>query len=225
MLTTYTKDASSAAKACVIWLHGLGADGANMMGVADVFPPGLPIKHVFVDAQIRPVTLNNHIPMRAWYDITGLTLLDREDRHGILQSEQQIEEIIQNEIVNQGFKRTQIYLAGFSQGGAMALFMGMRAQEALGGVMSLSSYLPLHAECLRGNQLSLPIFMAAGSLDQVVLPTWTKAGYDFVKARGYTQVTWKEYRMEHLMCMEEITDVACWLEKHITLAAMPGETL
>lgn len=225
MLTTYIKDAHQPAQACVIWLHGLGADAANMRSVADAFPESvLPIRHVFVDAPMRPVTLNNHMMMRAWYDITGLTLQDREDREGILQSEQMIADIIAEQVAH-GFTRKQIYLAGFSQGGAIALLTAMRMRQPLGGVLALSSYLPLQAECSQGDQLALPIFIAAGSLDQVVSPNWTKLSYEFVKARGFTQVTWKEYRMEHSICMEELTDIGHWLKKHITLAMAQGETL
>ncbi len=223
MLKTYIKESHQPAQACVIWLHGLGADATNMMGVANAFPESvLPIRHVFVDAPLRPVTLNNHMTMRAWYDITGLTLDDREDKKGILQTEQMISEVIAAQVAK-GFTLNQIYLAGFSQGGAMALFTAMRTRERLGGVLALSSYLPLQAECTQGDQLALPIFIAAGSLDQVVSPNWTKLSYDFVKARGFTQVTWKEYRMEHSISMEELNDIGHWLKKHITLAAVQGE--
>ena len=223
MLTTYVKDSHQPAQACIIWLHGLGAEAANMMGVREAIPDSiLPLRHVFVDAPMRPVTLNNQMVMRAWYDITGLTLADREDKEGILDSEQRIAEIIATQVA-QGFPRSKIFLAGFSQGGAVALFTAMRLREPLGGVLALSSYLPLHAECQLGHQFSLPIFMAAGRFDQVVSLDWTKLSYDFVKARGFKQVTWKEYAMEHSICLDELNDIGIWLKQHISAASKQGE--
>lgn len=225
MLKTYTKEPDRPAIACVIWMHGLGADAANMMGVADVFPDSAtPIRHVFVDAPIRPVSLNNNMPMRAWYNLSGLTLQDRDDREGILQSEQEIETIIAEQLT-QGFQPNQIYLAGFSQGGAMALFIGLRAQHALGGVIALSAYLPQQADCLVGGCLSLPIFMAMGTLDPIVIPAWTKLSYDFVLSRGFHQVCWKEYNIEHTICIQEIVDLSRWLEAQITTTIDSGDRL
>jgi phospholipase/carboxylesterase len=168
VLTTYIKESHQPAQACVIWLHGLGADAANMMGVADAFPESfLPIRHVFVDAPLRPVTLNNHMTMRAWYDITGLTLEDREDKEGILQSEQMILEIIAEQ-VSKGIALNQIYLAGFSQGGAIALFIAMRTRLQLAGVLALSSYLPL--------QVGPTYFYSSGVLRSSCLSKLDKIG-------------------------------------------------
>jgi phospholipase/carboxylesterase len=203
------------AQACVIWLHGLGASGADMRGVVDELPPlAVPVRHVFVDAPVRPITLNNHMHMPAWYDVTGFTLQDREDREGILASERAIDDIIAAQIA-QGFQPQQIYLAGFSQGGAMALLMGLRTQRNLGGVLALSAYLPLQKECVAPKHANLPIFMAMGTLDQVVMPAWTKLSYDFLKSQGLTQIIWKEYAMGHSICMEEVRDISGWLQTQI----------
>ena len=215
VLNTYTDEPAQPAKACVIWLHGLGANGADMRGVVEAFPPiTMPIRHVFVDAPVRPVTINNHMPMPAWYDVTGLNLQDREDREGILASERAIDDIISAQIAR-GLGPQQIYLAGFSQGGAMALFMGLRSQRTLGGVIALSAYLPLQKECAAPKHADLPIFMAMGTLDQVVMPDWTKLSYAFVKSQGCTQTIWKEYAMGHTICMQEVSDIAQWLQAQI----------
>lgn len=215
MLNTYTDEPQQPAQACVIWLHGLGSSGDNMRGVCQAFPPlTTPIRHVFVDAPVRPVTVNNHMMMPAWYDVTGLTLQDREDRVGILQSEQALDEIIAAQIAR-GMPANQIYLAGFSQGGAMALLIGLRTQYKLGGVLALSAYLPLQKECATSNHKSLPIFMAVGTADAVVVPAWTKLSYELVKSQGFTQIVWKEYAMEHMICMEEVMDIAQWLQTQI----------
>ncbi len=212
VLTTYTIEPSKPAKTCVIWLHGLGANGENMRGVVEALPEiNMAIRHVLVDAPIRPVTVNNRIPMRAWYDLTGFTLEDRDDREGILESESALSEIITAQM-QQGFQAQRIYLGGFSQGGAMALFTAMRTQYPLGGVLALSSYLPLQQECVASTNQSLPIFIAAGLSDQVVVPIWTKSSYEFVKKQGFSDIEYKEYPMEHTICIEEIRDVARWLQ-------------
>jgi phospholipase/carboxylesterase len=215
VLNIYTIDPQGDAQACVIWLHGLGANAADMRHVVEACPPiAAGIRHVFVDAPVRPVTLNNHMRMPAWYDVTGLTLQDREDKPGILQSEQAIHAIITAQITH-GIPSQHIYIAGFSQGGAMALFIGLRAQHQLGGIIALSGYLPLQNECIHPNHLTLPIFMAAGIHDQIVVPVWTKLSYDFIKAQGYMDVQWKEYAMEHTICLEEVNDIAQWLQTQI----------
>ena len=216
MLKIYTKESPSPAEACVIWLHGLGANAADMQAVVEALPIHGPIRHVFVDAPVRAITLNNHMMMPAWYDVTGLRLQDREDREGILASEQAIDDIISSQIAN-GLLSQQIYLAGFSQGGAMALLIGLRTQRQLGGILALSAYLPLQKECLSPKFKALPIFMAMGSADQIVMPDWTKLSYDFIKAQGFLKLTFKEYVMGHSICMEEVTDIAHWLQSQIKL--------
>lgn len=215
VLNTFTDEPEQPAQACVIWLHGLGSSGANMHGVLQAMPPmTIPIRHVFVDAPVRPVTLNNHMVMPAWYDVTGLSLQDREDREGILRSEQALHDVIATQIA-QGLAEPQIYLAGFSQGGAMALLIGLRTQLKLGGILSLSAYLPLQKECIASKHKDLPIFMAMGTEDPVVVPAWTKLSYEFVKSQGFKQIVWKEYAMEHTICFEEVRDIAQWLQTQI----------
>ena len=215
MLNTFTKEPSQSAQACVIWLHGLGSSAENMQGVLQALPLlPIPIRHVFVDAPVRPVTLNNRMLMPAWYDIRGMSLQDREDKEGILESMLAIEEIIAAQI-KQGMQSQQIYLAGFSQGGAMALLIGLRTEQNLGGVLALSAYLPLQNEAVNHQNKQLPIFMAMGTEDLVVLPQWTKLSYEFIKSQGFTQIVWKEYTMEHTICYEEVRDIAQWLHMQI----------
>jgi len=218
----YVKEPNQPAQACVIWMHGLGSDAQNMMGVADVMPSTVPLRHVFVDAPVRPVTLNNHMPMRAWYNIVGLKLMDREDREGILQSEKMILDVITGQLA-EGFTSKQIYLAGFSQGGAMALFIGLRSIAPLGGVIALSSYLPLISECEQALIPSTPIFMAMGEQDPIVLPSWTRQSYDWLLSQQFKHISWKQYPMEHIICIEEIRDLSHWLGEQVSLVTCGGE--
>jgi phospholipase/carboxylesterase len=225
VLNFHTIEPQKPAEACVIWLHGLGANGADMRGVVDAFPAmDVAIRHVFVDAPVRPVTLNNHMSMPAWYDLTGLTLQDRDDQVGILQSERALDEIIALQI-DQGFQPQKIYLAGFSQGGAMALFVGLRSQRPLGGIVALSAYLPLRRECSGGQHLTLPIFMATGLADPIVIPAWTKLSYDFVRSQRFSDTICKDYPMGHTICLEEIRDVSHWLQTKIQHSVKQGETI
>jgi len=215
-LNVYIKEPQQPAQACIIWMHGLGADAQDMAGVAEQLPLTVPVRHVFIDAPVRPVTLNNHMPMRAWYDIVGMKLTDREDRDGLLRSESMIRQIIENQLTD-GFKLSQIYLAGFSQGGAMALFTGLRSVAPLAGIITLSGYLPLAAECEQGlTNSSTPIFIAGGRFDPIVLPAWTKQSFDWLQSRGFQHVAWHEYPMEHSICAEEIRDLANWLTTQIS---------
>jgi phospholipase/carboxylesterase len=206
----YIKEPQQPAKACIIWMHGLGADAENMMAIAEQLNLKSSVRHVFLEAPVRPVTLNNFIPMRAWYDIIGLKLSDREDRIGITQSMQSIEKVIQEQCAT-GLKSNQIYLAGFSQGGAMALYAGLHIMPNIAGVVSLSAYLPLVRELDTPKHVNLPIFMAIGEHDQVVWPDWTKYAYDWLVEQNFTNVALHEYPMEHTVCIAELRDLSNWL--------------
>lgn len=216
MLNVYVKEPQQPAQACVIWMHGLGADANDMMGVANQLPVTLPVRHVFIDAPVRPVTLNNHMPMRAWYDIVGMKLTDREDHDGLMRSESMIRQVIDTQIT-EGFKSNQIFLAGFSQGGAMALFTGLRSPVPLAGIVTLSGYLPLSSECepaLLNN--TTPVFIAGGRFDPIVLPAWTKQSMQWLEAHGFKHIAWHEYSMEHNICAAEICDLANWLTAQLS---------
>ncbi len=214
-MNVYIKEPQQKAQACVIWMHGLGADAQDMAGLATQLPVTAAIRHVFLDAPVRPVTINNRMPMRAWYDIVGMKLTDREDRDGILQSEAMIRQVIDNQLA-EGFTSQQIFLAGFSQGGAMALFAGVQMDKPMAGIIALSSYLPLSTLCKISLDNQTPIFAAAGLYDPVVLPAWTKQSMELLKNQGFQQIAWHEYPMEHAICAEEMKDIAQWLDEKIT---------
>lgn len=214
-MSVYEKNPNDAARACIIWMHGLGSDAQNMMGIADAFPSTTAIKHVFIDAPIRPVAINNNIPMRAWYNIMGVKLTDREDKAGILESYQIIQNTIDTQI-QKGFQHKQIYLAGFSQGGAMALYAGLKNSDAIGGIISLSAYLPLVSDFSIIKNTNTPIFIALGEHDQVVQPAWTNASFKWLQDQGFTNLVLKKYPMEHSICIEEIRDLYNWITAQIS---------
>lgn len=215
MLNVRLKEPSSPAKACVIWMHGLGADAADMAGLAE-YPllANLPVRHVFIDAPVRPVTLNGGMSMRAWYDIIDTTLTGREDKPGVTQSHQHILAVIDAQLAA-GFRGEQIILAGFSQGGAMALYTALHCELPLGGVIALSSYLPLASDCQPVLAKTTPIFLALGQYDPMVLPDWTRKSERYLLDSGYDQLTSRQYPMEHAICLDEIEDIAAWLSLRI----------
>ena len=215
LLNVYVKDPQQEATACVIWMHGLGADAQDMAGLASQLPVTVAIRHVFMDAPVRPVTLNNGMPMRAWYDILGMALTDREDLEGIKQSEDLIRQVIDAQ-VTEGFRTEQIFLAGFSQGGAMALYTGLHTSLPLGGIIALSAYLPLAAACNATIAPHTPMFLAGGLYDPIVLPQWTKQSLEFLRQKDFKDITWHEYPMEHNICAEEVRDLGLWLTKQVT---------
>ena len=210
----YVKEPAQQPVACIIWMHGLGSDSANMRLMADQLRLNRSVRHVFLDAPIRPVTLNNYIPMRAWYDIVGLKLEDREDRVGINESMQRLEKVIHDQCAT-GLKHNQIYLAGFSQGGAMALYAGLHILPNLAGVISLSAYLPLVRELQTPQHTTLPIFMAIGEYDPVVLPAWTKYAFNWLLEQKFSNVALYEYPMEHTVCSSELRDISTWLNSQM----------
>jgi phospholipase/carboxylesterase len=210
--------ANAAATAAVIWLHGLGADGNDFVPLIPELrlPPSAAIRFVFPHAAVRPVTVNNGYSMRAWYDIKSLTPAGRDDEEGIRESAQRLQAYITRERV-QGIAAGRIVLAGFSQGGAMALYTGLRHDEALGGILALSTYLPLRtqlaAEAAPQNR-SVPILMCHGRQDPVVTMQFGAASRDALLAAGYG-VDWREYPMEHSLCPPEVADIAAWLKARL----------
>ncbi|KGP62475.1 carboxylesterase [Legionella norrlandica] len=209
------KEPLEKAQACVIWMHGLGADSSDMMGLAEQLTiQDMALRHVFLDAPSIPVTLNGGMVMPAWYDIHGLELVDKEDKEGIEQSELLIRKIIDAQL-NYGFKLHQIFLAGFSQGGAMALHTALHMSGRLGGIIALSAYLPLAKYNKPQMDKSTPIFMGAGQFDPLVLPKWTQQSKDWLLTKGYTEVSLYQYPMEHSICFEEIKDLSLWLNKQV----------
>lgn len=209
---------SGAPAGSIIWLHGLGADGHDFEPIVPELrlPEALPLRFVFPHAPVRPVTLNGGMAMRAWFDIYSLDAEGPVDETGIRESGALLDELIQRER-DRGIEPGQIVIAGFSQGGAIAMHSALRYPERLGGLMALSTYLPLQstfrAEVVDkmpvANQ-ELPIFMAHGSFDPVLPLAWGRQAADFVGAAGFT-IEWHEYPMAHAVCAEEIADIRSWL--------------
>jgi phospholipase/carboxylesterase len=204
-------------RAAVIWLHGLGADGHDFEPIVPELgmPAAAPgVRFVFPHAPLQPVTINGGAVMRAWYDVTGD---GRQDTAGIRASQVRLEELIARERAR-GVAASSIVLAGFSQGGAIALQAGLRHPERLAGILALSTYLPLPdtlaQEASEANR-DLPIFMAHGTQDPLTPLSWAKRSRDQLAALGYT-VEWREYPMPHSVCAEEIEDVGRWLRAVLT---------
>jgi phospholipase/carboxylesterase len=207
--------------AAVIWLHGLGADGYDFEPVVPELrlPAWLRVRFVFPHAPVRPVTLNMGMPMRAWYDILQLGG-GAEDAAGIRASQALVEGLVEREL-GRGVPARRVVLAGFSQGGAIALQTGLRYSERLGGILALSTYLPLAARLAAERSPAnrdLPIFMVHGTLDPMIPIARARESHAALQALGYA-VEWREYAMPHSVCAEEIADIAAWLLR--TLAPAP----
>jgi len=202
--------------AAVIWLHGLGADGFDFVPIVPELRlrAGLTPRFIFPHAPMRPVTINNGHTMRAWYDIVGISLAAREDEAGIRASEAIVRSLVQAQ-VEAGVAANRIVIAGFSQGGAIALQSALRYPERLAGVMALSTYLPLRAslasEAAAPNR-DVPILICHGRNDGVVPAALGETSRDGLTGAGYA-VEWKSYPMQHEVCREEIADIAGWLGK------------
>jgi len=199
-------------RAAVIWLHGLGADGHDFEPIVPELglrAAGRAVRFVFPHAPLQPVTLNGGAVMRAWYDVTSD---GRQDAAGVRSSQARIEALIARER-ERGIATASIVLAGFSQGGAMALQVGLRHPERLAGLLALSAYLPLPdtvaTESHAANR-DVPILMAHGTMDPVISLSWAARSRDHLGALGYA-VEWREYPMPHSVCAEEIEDVGAWL--------------
>ncbi|URL58629.1 carboxylesterase [Luteibacter flocculans] len=198
----------------VIWLHGLGASGDDFVPIVpELVDPSWPgIRFVFPHAPVRPVTVNNGMPMRAWYDIKSLGIADRQDAEGIHASVADVEALIARE-VERGIPASHIVLAGFSQGGAMTLAAGLRHRETLGGLLVLSAYLPLHEtiEAERhGANHATPIFWGHGSVDPIVPMALGERSRQLLEALGH-RIEWHSYPMGHQVNMTEIQDIRHWL--------------
>jgi len=202
-------------KGTVIWLHGLGADGWDFVPlVREVpLPEGLALRFIFPHAPVRPVTLNNGYEMRAWYDIEMQDLERKPDERGIRASQVQVNALIEREKAR-GMAADKIVLAGFSQGGAIALQAGLRHPETLGGIAALSTYLTLQdsldREASAANK-STSIFMAHGTEDPVIPMALAEASRKALESRGM-RVEWHAYAMPHSVCGEEVEALGAWLE-------------
>lgn len=209
-------DAEESADACVIWLHGLGADGHDFEPVVSELTEELRkrVRFIFPHAPHQPVTINGGMVMRAWYDITEADLARRPDERGVRTSEKILTELIDAERIN-GIDVRRIVVAGFSQGGAIALHTGLRYPMELAGILALSTYLPLHGaienEAADANR-EIPIFMAHGSQDPVIPISSSEESRAFLTSLGYVIET-HTYPMPHSVCREEIRDIDDWLSR------------
>ncbi len=205
-------------KATVIWLHGLGDSGHGFAPIVPELrlPDALGVRFVFPHAPERPVTINGGMRMRAWYDIKSMDFDKRADLTGVRESAEQVEQLIEAEISN-GVPPEKIILAGFSQGGVIALHLGPRFSKSLGGIMGLSTYMCqpelLADEAHPANQQT-PVFMAHGEMDDVVPIAMGKTAYDTLAANQYN-VSWQSYRMQHNVNMDEINAISQWLQARL----------
>jgi len=206
----------TAHKYSVIWLHGLGADGHDFEAIVPEL--GLPEEHgiafIFPNAPVQAVTINGGMEMRSWYDILEMSLERKVDKQGIFQSSALIEQLISKEI-QKGIPSENILLAGFSQGGVVALHTALRFTESLAGILALSTYLPtieeLKTEAAKENQTT-PIFMAHGEMDGVIDMRAAKTAFSQLKALQYP-VSWHQYEMDHAVCQQEIGDISIFIRK------------
>jgi phospholipase/carboxylesterase len=202
--------------AAVIWMHGLGADGHDFEPIVPELrlPATTRIRFVFPHAPLRPVTINQGHVMRAWYDVRALAGVRREDEAGVRQSARQIEALLARER-QRGIAPRRIVIAGFSQGGAMALHVGLRYADRLAGLLALSCYLPLSntlpTEASPANR-DVPIFWAHGLHDPMIPQAMAEQGRAQLAELGY-QIDWHQYPIPHSVSAEEIADVARWLER------------
>ena len=214
-LETIEIETDAAPDAAVIWLHGLGADGHDFEPVVpELVTRGTPpIRFLLPHAPVRAVTINMGMRMRAWYDILQLGG-GPEDEAGIRLSQVQLEDLVEREAAR-GVAARRIVLAGFSQGGAIALQTGLRRRERLGGVLALSTYLPLASKLAAERSAAngdVPIFMAHGRHDDLIPIERARHARDVLQQLGYA-VEWREYAMAHAVCAEEIADIGQWLRK------------
>ena len=216
ILTHITLESGKNPQYSIIWLHGLGADGQDFVPMADELKLPVSVRYIFPHAPRRPVTINGGFVMRAWYDIASDRIDTLQDAAGIRASQADIEALITQETAR-GIAANHIFLAGFSQGGAIALHTALRQNMPLAGVLALSAYLPL-ADTTRAeataNSRQTPIFMAHGSRDPVVPVTLGTASRESLQALGYA-IDWHEYAMQHSVIERELRDIEAWLTKRM----------
>ncbi|HEX5056216.1 MAG TPA: alpha/beta hydrolase-fold protein [Gammaproteobacteria bacterium] len=210
-----TGPSGPAARHSVIWLHGLGADGHDFEPLVPALrlPPETSVRFIFPHAPEQPVTLNGGYVMRAWFDIYTLERLNPVDSEGIATSVAATHALIDREIEG-GVASENIVIAGFSQGGVIALHAAMQYPQTLAGVAALSTYLPLAEELSRQQtnaNAGAPVFMAHGLYDSVLSIELGRKSHAALR-KFHPKVDWREYPMEHAVCPEEVVDLSNWLQ-------------
>lgn len=218
-LETIELSTSNTPDASVIWLHGLGADGHDFEGLVPELklPSNLAIRFIFPHAPQRPITMNGGYVMRGWYDLKGLEFDHNEDSSGIHESSSAIAHLIDHEQAR-GIPSHRIVLAGFSQGGAIALHTALRYPKTLAGIMALSTYLPLNSSLENERNTAnknIPVFMAHGLQDEIVKYQFGVQSRSLLKQMQYP-VEWHDYNMGHSVCIEEIEEIKNWLCKQFS---------
>ena len=216
ILANIALDSGKSPQYSIIWMHGLGADGQDFVSMVDELQLPAAIRYIFPHAPQRPVTINGGYVMRAWYDIAGDRIEAQQDAAGIRDSQKSIEAFIAQEIAR-GITPEHIFLAGFSQGGAIALHTALRQSVPLGGVLVLSAYLPLAGSAtLEATAASrkTPVFIAHGRNDNVVPLALGMASNMQLQAMGYA-VEWHDYAMQHSVIGNELRDIEVWLTKRM----------
>jgi phospholipase/carboxylesterase len=201
--------------ASIIWLHGLGADGHDFESIVPELALNKAIRFVFPHAPVRPVTLNGGMLMRAWYDLSAIGRERPRDDAGIEESRQIVNQLISREKAR-GIESHHIIVAGFSQGGAIALYAGLHYPEPLGGIVGLSTYLHTADSLDKATEANAntPIFMAHGTRDPVVELAVGERSRDILNAQGYS-IDWHTYPMPHTICPEEIAALRHWLMQRL----------
>ena len=198
----------------IIWLHGLGADGHDFEPLVPQLGLSFPVRFIFPHAPVRRITINAGMPMRAWFDILTFARGGPEDLAAITQSAAAVADLIEAERMR-GFPAERIVLAGFSQGGALALYLGLRYAHRLCGIMALSAFVVAAASLQReANPASrdLPIFMAHGTFDNVIELPFAELGRDQLIAAGFAP-QWRTWPMGHSVCAEEVRAISVWLSE------------
>jgi phospholipase/carboxylesterase len=205
--------------ATVIWLHGLGADGHDFEPIVPELdlPESIPIRYVFPHAPHRPVTINGGMVMRAWFDVLAVQPDHKIDIKSFMESSSYLQKLIEKELLS-GMPAKRIILAGFSQGGAIALHTGLRYEKQLAGILALSTYLPtldqLTGQQARANS-RIPIMMAHGTMDPMIPIAYGRSTYNGLSDLGY-RIQWREYPMGHAVNPAEIRDISAWFLKNLS---------
>ncbi len=201
--------------ASIIWLHGLGADGHDFESLVPFLnlPEEMSVKFIFPHAPIRPVTANNGMQMRAWFDLENLQQFEKNKLDGLEDSQEMICDLITEEI-EAGIPAHRILLVGFSQGGTMALLTGLCFEQKIAGIMGLSTFMPAsHPDLILKQPKDTPIFLVHGNTDYVLPFQYGVQTQQQLLANGYANIEWHEYPMSHDVCQQEIVDISSWLQK------------